>query len=151
MVHKIRQTQLLPISIDRAWDYFSNPVNLNEITPKDMKFRILSDLPQKVYPGLIILYKVNIFRGITVDWATEITQVQEKNYFVDEQRFGPYSMWHHEHHFKEVPQGVEMVDVIHYKLPFGKFGNLFHGLLVKPKLDRIFKFRQLALDNKYPR
>jgi ligand-binding SRPBCC domain-containing protein len=149
MVHVFRQTQFLPISRQAAWDFFSTPENLNDITPPDMNFRIFTKLPSKVYTGLMIVYKVSVFKGIAFEWVTEITHVQESEFFVDEQRTGPYSIWHHEHHFKEVPGGVEMTDIVHYKLPFGWFGDLFHGLLVKPKLDKIFKYRHDTLKEKY--
>ena len=149
MVHVLKQTQFLPISMEAAWKFFSTPENLNEITPPDLRFSILSKLPAKVYPGLMIIYHVNIFKGVTFEWLTEITQVQEPHFFVDEQREGPYKLWHHEHHFKEVAGGVEMTDIVHYKLPLGRLGNLFHGLLVKPKLDEIFNHRVSVLKTKF--
>ena len=148
-VHIYRQKQFLPIDLNTAWDFFSRPENLNEITPRDLKFEICSLLPEKVYPGLMILYKVGVFKGFSFEWATEITHVQEPQFFVDEQREGPYKMWHHEHHFRSVYGGVEMTDIVHYKLPLGWFGNLFHGLLVKPKLRQIFDYRVEALNKKF--
>ncbi|MEN9523110.1 MAG: hypothetical protein RL065_1487 [Bacteroidota bacterium] len=146
MIHIIKQTQFLPISMEKAWDFFSTPENLNKITPDDLSFKINSALPSKVYAGQMIIYKVSPFKNITFDWLTEITQVNEPHLFIDEQRFGPYALWHHEHHFKEVDGGVEMTDIVHYKLPFGWFGNLFHGLLVKPKLNQIFSYRYKVLE-----
>lgn len=146
MIHIIKQTQFLPISIDKAWDFFSTPENLNKITPDDLSFKINSELPPKVYAGQMIIYKVSPFKNIAFDWLTEITQVNEPHFFIDEQRFGPYALWHHEHHFKVVDGGVEMTDIVHYKLPFGWFGNLFHGLLVKPKLNQIFNYRLKVLE-----
>jgi ligand-binding SRPBCC domain-containing protein len=149
MIHVLKQEQNLPISISEAWDYFSRPENLNEITPPDMNFRILTNLPERVYPGLMIVYKVQVFPMVVFEWATEITHVSQPDFFVDEQRFGPYAMWHHEHHFREVPGGVHMTDIVHYKLPLGWFGNLFHGLVVKGKLQQIFNFRKEALVKKF--
>jgi ligand-binding SRPBCC domain-containing protein len=146
MIHIIKQTQFLPISIDKAWDFFSTPENLNKITPDDLSFKINSELPPKVYAGQMIIYKVSPFKNIAFDWLTEITQVNEPHFFIDEQRFGPYALWHHEHHFKAVDGGVEMTDIVHYKLPFGWFGNLFHRLLVKPKLNQIFNYRLKVLE-----
>jgi ligand-binding SRPBCC domain-containing protein len=149
MVHVLKQTQFLPISMDTAWNFFSSPENLNEITPPDLQFSILTRLPEKVYTGLMIIYHVTVFKGVTFEWLTEITHVQAPHFFVDEQRGGPYKLWHHEHHFKEVAGGVEMTDIVHYKLPGGWVGNLFHGLLVKPKLDAIFNHRISVLKTKF--
>jgi ligand-binding SRPBCC domain-containing protein len=97
----------------------------------------------------MIVYSVGVFKGFPFEWVTEITQVHEPQFFVDEQRFGPYALWHHEHHFREVPGGVEMTDMIHYKLPLGRLGNLFHNILVKPRLKRIFEFRRTALEKRF--
>ncbi|MEY4875972.1 MAG: hypothetical protein RL708_1121 [Bacteroidota bacterium] len=150
MIHILKQQQFLPISIEQAWDFFSRPENLNEITPPDLSFKIKSTLPEKVYAGQMILYTVSPFKAVEFDWLTEITQVQSPHFFIDEQRRGPYSLWHHEHHFKTLTGGVEMTDIIHYQLPFGWFGNLFHGLIVQPKLNEIFSYRKIILEKKFP-
>jgi ligand-binding SRPBCC domain-containing protein len=150
MIHVLRQTQLLPISIDEAWKFFSTPTNLNDITPTDMAFRIIGDAPVEAYEGQMIVYRIKLFPAVSVEWVTEITHIEAPYYFVDEQRFGPYAMWHHEHRFRAVDGGVEMQDTVHYKLPFGAFGNLFHGLLVKPKLAQIFDFRRQVLEQRFP-
>ena len=149
MIHVFKQTQFLPITKQIAWAFFNNPVNLNEITPSDMEFKILTALPNKVYVGLMIVYNINVFKGVSFEWVTEITHLQEFQFFVDEQRFGPYSLWHHEHHFKDVVGGVEMTDIVHYKLPLGFVGNLFHSILIKPKLDKIFNYRKKVLISKF--
>ncbi|MFM2224964.1 MAG: hypothetical protein RJA07_1166 [Bacteroidota bacterium] len=146
MIHVLKQTQFLPINIQQAWDFFSSPENLNKITPPDLDFVIKSDLPTKVYAGQMIQYKVSPFKGIAMDWLTEITQVNEPYFFIDEQRRGPYSLWHHEHHFKTVDGGVEMTDIVHYQLPLGWLGNMMHGIIVKPKLQHIFNHRKQVLD-----
>jgi len=143
MVHIHKQVQFLPVDLETAWNFFSRPENLNDITPPDLNFKVRSKLPERIYPGLMIVYKITIFK-LPFEWITEITHVHD-NYFVDEQRKGPYRLWHHEHHFKEVEGGVEMTDLVHYHLPFGWFGNLFHGLLVKPQLREIFEFRKRIL------
>jgi ligand-binding SRPBCC domain-containing protein len=148
MIHKKQQIQFLPITIQQAWDYFSRPENLNEITPPDLQFNIQSELPAKMYQGQMIVYKISPFKGIKFTWLTEITHVNEPHFFVDEQRYGPYKLWHHEHHFKEVDGGIEMMDIVYYQLPLGAFGNLFHGLLIQPKLQKIFDFRKKALSKK---
>lgn len=140
-MYTLRRTQLLHTSIEDAWKYFSAPKNLQEITPDDMGFYLLSDVPEEMYEGLFIHYKVSPFLGLKLDWTTEITHVRERQFFVDEQRVGPYRIWHHEHHFKEVEGGVEMTDIISYQLPFGIVGNLAHALFVKKKLEGIFGYR----------
>ena len=141
----IHSIQKLPIGIDEAWKFFSDPKNLNIITPDSMKFRTLSGDDRTMFGGQIIHYKISPYRGITVEWVTEITHIKEKTFFVDEQRFGPYKFWHHKHLFKEIEGGVEMEDIVHYKLPFGFLGKLFHPILVKPKLNEIFNFRRQKL------
>ena len=137
--------QRLPISIDKAWDFLSNPENLKIITPDKMKFTIISGADRQTFPGQIIQYDVTPFLGLKVRWVTEITHVSDKNYFVDEQRFGPYAFWHHKHFLKEIPGGVEMEDIIDYKLPFGILGQLMEPFIVKPQLDSIFEYRSEKL------
>ncbi len=137
--------QNLPITIQEAWEFLSNPKNLKTITPDYMGFIIESGADRPMFPGQIIQYIVTPVLGIKTKWVTEITHVQELRYFVDEQRFGPYSLWHHKHFLKEIPGGVEMEDVIHYKIPMGFIGQLVHPILVKPKLDEIFDYRRKKL------
>ena len=133
--------QNLPISIDTAWEFLSNPANLKAITPEYMGFIIESGADRPMYAGQIIQYIVTPILGIKTKWVTEITHVEHKKYFVDEQRFGPYALWHHKHFIKEIPGGVEMEDVIHYKVPLGFLGQLVHPFLVKPKLEEIFNLK----------
>ncbi|WP_242695937.1 SRPBCC family protein [Desertivirga brevis] len=115
-MRKLKQEQFLPITLDEAWDFFATPRNLNEVTPADLTFQITSDLPDKMYEGLIITYKIKPMMNIPLDWCTEITHIKEKEFFVDEQRKGPYNIWHHEHHFKEQEGGVLMTDILHYDI-----------------------------------
>ena len=136
----------LPVGINKAWDFLSDPGNLKIITPPYMGFQITSDLTNEMYDGQIISYKVSPLLGIKLNWVTEISHVNEPYYFVDEQRFGPYSLWHHKHFLKEIDQGVEMMDIVHYKLPWSIVSNNFHSLLVKPKLTQIFAFRSGKLN-----
>lgn len=144
-MYTLKSTQRLPISIEEAWNFFSNPKNLNTITPDSMNFITLSGDDRKMFAGQIIHYKISPFNGITLEWVTEITHVKEKEFFVDEQRFGPYNFWHHKHFFRSIDGGVEMEDIVHYKLPFGFIGKLFHPIFVQPKLDEIFEFRRKKL------
>lgn len=146
---KLEKVQRLPIGIDKAWDFFSSPANLSEITPPDMGFTVTSDVPKEMYAGLIITYKVKPIFNISVNWVTEITQVNKPYHFIDEQRFGPYKLWHHSHFFKEIDGGVEMKDLVWYGLPMGFLGRLFEPIMVKPRLEHIFNFRFEVLDKKF--
>jgi len=136
--------QQLPVSLKEAWDFFSSPLNLVKITPTEMAFTVTSELKdnQKMYPGMIITYKITPLLGIKLDWMTEITQVKEEEYFIDEQRFGPYKFWHHQHHFSAIAGGVQMNDILTYGLPFGIFGQAANELFVANKLQEIFSFRK---------
>ncbi|MGQ8335715.1 SRPBCC family protein [Sunxiuqinia sp. A32] len=144
-IYTLQTLQELPITIDEAWDFFSDPVNLERMTPSHMKFRITSKKPDNMYPGQIITYQVSPFKGYTTSWVTEITQVKEKEYFVDEQRFGPYKMWHHEHRFKKTDNGIIMSDKVSYKMSFGILGSLAHRVFVRKQLLNIFNFRKEIL------
>jgi ligand-binding SRPBCC domain-containing protein len=142
-VYSIRTVQKIPVSVETAWDFFSNPANLKEITPTKLGFSIISKHHgEKMYAGQIIEYKVSPVLGIPLYWMTEITQVKDQDYFIDEQRFGPYSFWHHQHHFKGIEGGVEMTDIVHYSLPLGFLGNLANTLFVRKQLEGIFEYRQ---------
>ena len=136
--------QQLPVPLKEAWDFFSSPLNLAKITPAEMAFTVTSALQenQKMYPGMIITYKVSPLMGVRLNWMTEITQVKEEQYFIDEQRFGPYRFWHHQHHFKAIDGGVQMDDILTYGLPFGVFGQAANALFVASKLQQIFTFRE---------
>lgn len=140
--HSIKTIQKIPISLDKAWDFFSNPANLQAITPDNMGFKVISQHHGDImYAGQIIEYTVKPVLGIPLYWMTEITQVKDKAYFIDEQRFGPYTLWHHQHHFKAIEGGVEMTDIIHYKNPGWFLGILANELFVKKQLQGIFDYR----------
>lgn len=144
-LYRLHKKQNLPISIETAWEFLSDPGNLKTITPDYMGFQIVSGADRPMYPGQIIQYVVTPVLGIKTTWVTEITHVENKHYFVDEQRFGPYALWHHKHFIKPIDNGVEMEDIIDYKIPMGILGRLAHPFLVKPKLEEIFKYRQQKL------
>ena len=148
-IYRLETVQKLPISQNEAWDFLSDPKNLKRITPDYMGFEGLSGTADKMYAGQIIQYLVTPVMNIPTKWVTEITHVDEGNYFVDEQRFGPYSLWHHKHFLKPIPNGVEMVDIIDYKIPLGILGQLVHPILVAPKLKQIFEYRKQALIELY--
>jgi len=144
-LYQLKSKQFLPISLDEAWAFLADPRNLKTITPQYMGFEICDGADRPMYQGQIIQYIVTPVLGIKTKWVTEITHVVDKSFFVDEQRFGPYAFWHHKHFLKEVPGGVEMEDIIDYKIPFGILGQLVHPFLVKPKLNEIFTYRQHKL------
>ena len=144
-IYTFHRKQKLPISVEKAWEFLSNPANLKTITPEYMSFDILSGNEKPMHAGQIIQYIVTPILGIKTKWVTEITHVKKNEYFVDEQRFGPYALWHHKHFINEIEGGVEMEDIIDYKIPMGLLGQLAHPILVKPKLEEIFAYRQTKL------
>jgi ligand-binding SRPBCC domain-containing protein len=144
-IYSLHKTQKLPSRVEEAWEYLSNPKNIKTITPSYMVFHILSGADRPMYAGQIIEYIVTPVLGVKTKWVTEITHVIDNKYFVDEQRFGPYALWHHKHFIKEIKGGVEMEDIIHYKIPFGILGRLVHPFLVRPKLEEIFNYRTSKL------
>jgi ligand-binding SRPBCC domain-containing protein len=141
-VHTLERFQKLPITAEEAWDFFSSPKNLNRITPPDMGFETTSgNENEPVHAGQIITYTVRPVLNIPMYWMTEIRQAEAPHFFIDEQRFGPYTFWHHKHYIKSIPGGIEMRDLIHYKLPFGFLGTIAHKLFVRKKLASIFDYR----------
>jgi ligand-binding SRPBCC domain-containing protein len=141
-VYSLKTIQKIPISPEQAWDFFSNPANLQAITPEKMGFKIISKHHgEAMYAGQLIEYKVSPVLNISLYWMTEITHVEDKKYFIDEQRYGPYSLWHHQHHFKPIEGGVEMTDIVHYKIRLGFIGDLANSLFVKKQLKEIFDYR----------
>ena len=146
-IYHLKRTQILPIEINTAWDFFSSPRNLSVITPSEMNFEILSMSGEdKMYAGQVISYKVNVLPWVRMRWVTEITHVHEPEYFADDQRVGPYTLWHHQHHFKTTSEGVEMTDEIDYALPLGILGQLAHSLFVRREVNRIFDHRFKVLE-----
>jgi ligand-binding SRPBCC domain-containing protein len=146
----LERIQTLPISIDEAWAFFSNPTNLTKIIPPDMGFRITSPPVSETYAGQIITYTICPLFRASVNWTTEITHVEKPHFFVDEQRFGPYRFWHHQHRFSEVSGGVEMHDLVHYLLFHDQFAGLINRLVVAPRLRRIFEYRSKSLKEIFP-
>jgi ligand-binding SRPBCC domain-containing protein len=144
-IYTLHKKQQLPITLDKAWEFLSNPKNLAIITPDYMSFNIMSKIDRPLYTGQIIQYIVTPLLGIKTKWVSEITHIEEKKYFVDEQMYGPYALWHHKHFVKEIEGGVELEDIIDYKVPLGILGQFVHPFLVKPKLEEIFNYRQEKL------
>jgi ligand-binding SRPBCC domain-containing protein len=146
---RLHYVSRIPIGLSVAWDFFSDPRNLGRMTPPSLGIEITSGMPPRMYPGMIITYTVRPLLGIPVRWVTEITHVREPNLFVDEQRFGPYRFWHHQHHFREVDGGVEISDLVHYSLPFGIVGWVLGGSHVRRQLEGIFSFRKNFLEERF--
>ena len=144
-IYQLKTKQTLPISIRQAWGFFSNPQNLSKITPPWLSFEVTSQIETKMYAGMIIAYKVTPLLNIPSTWITEITHVNEPHYFVDEQRFGPYKFWHHQHIFREVYNGIEMEDIVSYSIRFGVLGRLISRMLVTKKIKAIFDYRTEVL------
>ena len=148
-VHRLEWTQFVPISIEEAWRFFSDPHNLATLTPPDMGFEVTSHVAPNMYAGMMIPYRVRPLLGIPTRWLTEITHVEPRRFFVDEQRRGPYRLWHHEHHFAAVAGGVEMRDLVHYELPFGPLGDVVERLVVRPRIEGIFAYRKRVLAGRF--
>ncbi len=149
-IYTLTSEQVLPLTLEQAWDFFTVPTNLDKITPEEMNFKITNDPPSKTYRGQIITYKIGLLPGINANWITEITQLEDRKFFVDEQRFGPYAMWHHEHHFEDIGEGkVIMRDIVNYKLPLGFIGDFFGGAIIKNKVKSIFEGRFHILEKTF--
>ncbi len=148
-VYTLKASQKIPASKEEVWDFISSPKNLKEITPDYMGFEIQTELPEKMYPGMMIQYKVSPILGIKMTWVTEITHVEHENFFVDEQRVGPYSMWHHQHHIQEIPGGILMEDIIDYQPPMGLLGDIANSLFIARQLNEIFAYRKEAVEKRF--
>ena len=145
--YQLRRSQVVPATPERAWAFLSSPRNLREITPPALGFEILTpDLPERIHPGLIVVYRVRPLLRIPVTWVTEITHVTEGVSFVDEQRAGPYALWHHEHRMEAVDGGVRLTDLVSYIPPLGPLGRLLHALVLRRTLEGIFDHRRAALE-----
>ena len=147
-IYRLEFTQKIPVDLATAWDFFSSPSNLVKITPDDMTFEVTTPNLEntKMYPGIIITYKVSPLLGIKLNWMTEITHVKDKEYFIDEQRFGPFAFWHHNHHFEAIEGGVLMHDILHYAVGWGIFGSIANAIIVNKKVRGIFDFRDKKVE-----
>ena len=141
VIHYLHREQLIPAPLERVWDYFADPRNLNELTPPDMKFEIIMGGDVLMYSGQMIEYRVEFVRGLRSLWLTEISHVDAMRYFVDEQQVGPYRFWNHEHHFELLGMGVKMTDKVTYAAPFGFLGDFMVALWIRRRLETIFDYR----------
>lgn len=145
-VYQLKREQTFQQSIETLWDFICDPKNLKKITPEYMGFDITSqNLPEEIYPGMIISYKVSPLLGIKTTWITEITQVKHQEFFIDEQRVGPYKLWHHQHFLKSTPAGTLMEDIVTYQPPLGILGSFANKIIINQKLNEIFDYRHKAL------
>lgn len=147
-LEKLERQQTIPITLSEAWSFFGQPENLAGITPPSLGFRVTSSPQEAMYSGMILTYTVSPLLGLPLPWVTEITHCREPHFFVDEQRLGPYRFWHHQHHFREVAEGVEVRDIVHYLLPFGPLGQVASGL-VRRQLAAIFDYRREAVQQRF--
>jgi ligand-binding SRPBCC domain-containing protein len=149
--NQLIKKQFVPATLEEVWEFISSPKNLKEITPDYMGFDIISEhLPEKMYAGMIISYKVRPLLGIPMTWVTEISQVVEKQYFVDEQKIGPYAFWHHQHIIEPHENGVMMTDIVSYKPPLGFLGSIANWLFIRRQLEGIFSYRKEAMIKRFP-
>lgn len=148
-MHRLHFKQALPIGLDEAWGFFSNPGNLSKITPTSMDFNIISGQSSDMYPGQVITYTVRPLAGIKTKWVTEISQIAKPNYFVDTQLSGPYKVWHHQHLFRKIENGVLMEDILHYEVPFGWLGDIVNQLIIRKKVQHIFEHRRAVLNERF--
>jgi ligand-binding SRPBCC domain-containing protein len=145
-INTLHFEQKIPATIPVIWDFISSPKNLKIITPPHMGFDIITkNLPDKMYPGIIISYYVKPIIGFKMLWVSEITQVKNQEYFVDEQKIGPYRLWHHQHHIQPIVRGVLMTDIVNYSPPYGLIGKIANKIFIKHQLDEIFDFRTKKL------
>ena len=148
--YQFERTQKIKASKKEVWDFVSSPANLKKITPAYMGFDITSNnVAEKMYEGMIISYIVKPVFSIKTKWVTEITHIKDGHSFIDEQRMGPYKLWHHQHFIEEIPGGVLMRGIVSYIPPFGFLGAIANTFLIKSKLEQIFEYRKQALESKY--
>jgi ligand-binding SRPBCC domain-containing protein len=148
-LYTLEREQYLPVDIHTAWGFFSDPRNLCKITPRWMNFTVLTEVADMMHPGMLVRYHVHPMGPLPMQWITEITHVQEPYFFVDEQRFGPYLFWHHQHHFTPVEGGVKVNDLVNYALPLGPLGRVIHHCVVQDKLNAIFSYRHIELQRRF--
>jgi len=149
-IYTLKKIQNFPITLEKCWDFFSNPSNLELVTPPELGLEIISELPDTIYPGMIIQYNVSPLLGIKQTCVTEITHIKEPEYFIDEQKIGPYTFWHHQHHFKKIKDDmIETSDIINYSLPFDPFSRIIHNLFISKRLNYIFDYREKVLSQKF--
>jgi ligand-binding SRPBCC domain-containing protein len=147
VIATLHREQVIPAELDAVWQFFATPRNLSRLTPSNVKLRIVSPIPERLYAGHLIQYRISLLPGLWSSWITEIRQLRQFEYFADEQLIGPYKLWFHEHHFEPVAGGVKMIDHVTYAVGYGPLGWLLHKLWIRPKLNAIFDFRRQAIES----
>ena len=142
----LERQQRVTASMEQAWAFLQNPANLDRITPPDLQFRIVTEVPAVMFNGLIVEYRITIPLLGTHTWVTEIKHIREGHSFVDEQRLGPYRFWYHYHEIQQVNDGVLLIDKVFYQPPFGLLGRLLHRIYIRRTLERIFSYRRERLE-----
>lgn len=146
-LYQKRFTQFIPVPPDEVWAFIASPSNLKNITPPEMRFEIVTpELPEEMYAGMMVEYRLYVLPALKISWLTEITHIEDKSYFVDEQRIGPYAIWHHEHRIVAYENGTMMTDLLSYKLPFGFFGHVLNKLFISKRIQDIFNYRRTAVE-----
>lgn len=140
-IYTLSNSQKLPITIEEAWDFLSDPTQLETITSSDMEFKTVTPLPEKMYEGMLMHYQIAPLAGIRLNWVTQITHIEKGVRFIDEQRLGPFRFWHHEHRLIEMDDGIVMQDIVHYVMPFSFIGRIAHWTSIRKLLESLFKFR----------
>ena len=148
-LERIQTIQRLPIQVEEAWDFFTSPGNLSLITPPWLDYRLSSNPPEYMHPGTLYSAQIRPFPGISMQWITEITYIRPPSLFITDQRVGPFKVWHHEYHFREHADGVELEDIVQYGLPLGPIGSLVHDLYVRRKLHEVFTYRAQSLERRF--
>ncbi len=141
-LYTLERELLVSSALADTWNFLRNPANLNQITPPDLHFHIVSDIPAEMYNGLVIEYRISIPIIGARTWVAEIKHIREKHSFVDEQRVGPFKLWYHYHQLEEVDGRTKIIDRVHYALPYFQLGSLIHVLFVRKTLQRIFDYRK---------
>jgi ligand-binding SRPBCC domain-containing protein len=149
-IHQLYRRQELNMALAEAWDFFSSPHHLNDITPAFFHVEITSGVPPKIYAGLMIGYRMKAVFGIPMAWLSEISHCDEPKRFVYQQRLGPFKFWSHEVCLTETGQGVQLEDIVFYAMPFGWLGDLFNRWLIADRLERIFDARRDCLKRQWP-
>lgn len=143
-MYELYRELIVKTTREEAWNFIRNPANLNKITPSDLSFEIISDVPKEMYEGMLVEYKVNIPIIGKQEWVSELQHIVPEYSFVDEQKIGPYKLWYHYHAIEDVNDGVKLIDRVSYQTPFGVFGKIAHVLFIKKMLNKIFNYRNIA-------
>ena len=148
-IYQLFRRQVLKLTLQEAWDFFSSPYNLNTITPDFFHVTVTSKVPEKIYAGLMISYRMKAVFGIPMAWLSEVSHCEEPKRFVYQQRIGPFKFWSHEVCLTEQDQGIILEDIMFYAMPLGWLGEFINSVLIANKLEQIFDTRRDYFQNKW--